>query len=545
MGLETASHRQQSPGTGIAGTLPQAVAVTAAAHPDRPAVVDAASGQATSYAELAGSVIAAAGSWRQAGLRPADVVAVHAANIGRWPAAVLAVMAAGGTAALCNAYVTAGELAERLALVRPRVLLTTASLEPTARSAAASRAPLVAVLDGERPFPAVPSRLPGGHDAATRPAGPGEDPASDGDAVAVLPFSSGTTGRAKAVELTHRNLLTAGSVVRQVFDLRPGDRVLAVAPLAHVMGIGVSLPAALLSGACLVTLPQFTPGAFVQALARYQITHVVVPPAMLRLLATHPGVNGLDLSRLRMIAAGGAPVPAQWQTAVTRRLGCRVAQGYGLTETTGVIAISTGASDLGTCGRPCDGIEIRVTDPGTGAEAGPGESGELLVRGPTIMRGYLGDPAATAACLDTDGWLHTGDLVHFDPGEHLVVTDRLKELIKVNGFQVPPAELEQLLLAHPAVADAAVVGRPDPVSGERPVAFIVPHDACSAGASPTPGAHLGSELLDWLAPRISSYKRPAQVIITDTIPRNPAGKILRHVLREQATATTTSPAAPA
>src|SRR5690349_2586284 len=319
MRVRTDSHRQQVPGARADGTFPQAVAAMAAGHPDRPAIVDAASGQATSYAELAGSVIAAADGWRQAGLQRGDVVAVHAANIGCWPPAVLAVMAAGGTAALCNAYVTAGELAERLALVRPRVLLTTASLEPTARSAAASRAPLVAVLDGERPFPAVPSRLPGGHDAATRPAGPGEDPAGDGDAVAVLPFSSGTTGRAKAVELTHRNLLTAGSVVRQVFDLRPGDRVLAVAPLAHVMGIGVSLPAALLSGACLVTLPQFTPGAFVQALARYQITHVVVPPAMLRLLATHPGVNGLDLSRLRMIAAGGAPVPAQWQTAVTRR----------------------------------------------------------------------------------------------------------------------------------------------------------------------------------------------------------------------------------
>jgi acyl-CoA synthetase (AMP-forming)/AMP-acid ligase II len=347
------------------------------------------------------------------------------------------------------------------------------------------------------------------------------------------------------VELTHRNLLAAGSIVRRVFDLRPGDRVLAVAPLAHVMGIGVSLPATLLSGACLVTLPQFTPDAFVQALARYQITHVVVPPAMLRLLVTHPGVNGLDLSHLRMIAAGGAPVPAQWQTEVTRRLGCRVAQGYGLTETTGVIAISTGASDLGTCGRPCDGIEIRVTDPGTGAEAGPGESGELLVRGPTVMRGYLGDPAATAACLDAGGWLHTGDLVHLDPGEHLVVTDRLKELIKVNGFQVPPAELEQLLLTHPAVADAAVVGRPDPASGERPVAFIVPRHADSASASRTPGAHLGSELLDWLAPRISPYKRPAQIITIDAIPRNPAGKILRRVLRERVTATTAGAAAPA
>jgi acyl-CoA synthetase (AMP-forming)/AMP-acid ligase II len=303
------------------------------------------------------------------------------------------------------------------------------------------------------------------------------------------------------VQLTHRNLLAAGSAVRRAFDLRPGDRVLAVASLAHVMGIGVTLPAALLSGACVVTLSRFTPGAFLQALARHHITHVVVPPALLQLLATHPGVTSLDLSGLRMIAAGGAPVPADWQAAVTRRLGCRVAQGYGMTETTGVISISAGASDHGTCGYPCDGVEVRVTDPGTGAGVEPGAPGELLVRGPTVMRGYLGGPTATAACLDTGGWLRTGDLARLDPGGHLLVTDRLKELIKVNGFQVPPAELEQLLLTHPAVADAAVTARPDPASGERPVAFIVPRRNPSPAAG-TQDSDLidGDKILDWLAP---------------------------------------------
>jgi acyl-CoA synthetase (AMP-forming)/AMP-acid ligase II len=342
------------------------------------------------------------------------------------------------------------------------------------------------------------------------------------------------------VQLTHRNLLAAGSAVRRAFDLRPGDRVLAVASLAHVMGIGVTLPAALLSGACVVTLSRFTPGAFLQALARHHITHVVVPPALLQLLATHPGVTSLDLSGLRMIAAGGAPVPADWQAAVTRRLGCRVAQGYGMTETTGVISISAGASDHGTCGYPCDGVEVRVTDPGTGAGVEPGAPGELLVRGPTVMRGYLGGPTATAACLDTGGWLRTGDLARLDPGGHLLVTDRLKELIKVNGFQVPPAELEQLLLTHPAVADAAVTARPDPASGERPVAFIVPRRNPSPAAG-TQDSDLidGDKILDWLAPLISSYKRPAQVIFTDALPRNPAGKIMRRILQQQLAESTT------
>jgi acyl-CoA synthetase (AMP-forming)/AMP-acid ligase II len=435
--LMTSSPGPSWPGTETAGTLPRAAAITAGAHPDRPAVIDAASGQVTSHAELADAVVTAADGWRQAGLAPADVVAVHAANIGRWPATVLGVMAAGGTAALCNAYVTAGELAERLALARPRVLLTTADLEPTAR-AAADHVGLAAVLDGERPFPVRPGTLPGGAGVTAPAAARSADQAGAPGAVAVLPFSSGTSGLAKAVQLTHHNLLAAGAVVRQVFDLQPGDRVLSVAPLAHVMGIGVSLPAVLLSGACVVTLPRFTPDAFLQALAQHRITHVVVPPALLQLLATHAAVPGLDLSELRMIAAGGAPVPAEWQTAVTRRLGCRVAQGYGLTETTGVVAISAGASDRGTCGYPCPGVEVRVTDPGTGTDVEPGASGELLVRGPTVMRGYLGDPTATAACLDTDGWLHTGDLAHLDPAGHLAVTGRLKELIKVNGFQVPP-----------------------------------------------------------------------------------------------------------
>lgn len=539
MALMTSSPGPSGPGAETAFTLPQAVAITAGAHPDRPAVIDTESGRVTSYAELASAVLTAADGWRQAGLQPADVVAVHAANIGRWPATVLGVMAAAGTAALCNAYVTAGELAERLDLARPRALLTTADLEPTARRAAVARPNLVAVLDGERPFPFRPGALPGR--TGVPAAAPGADRAGAGGAVAVLPFSSGTSGRAKAVQLTHRNLLAAGSVVRHVFDLRPGDRVLAVAPLAHVMGIGVSLPAALLSGACVVTLPQFTPDAFLQALARHQITHVVVPPALLRLLATHPGVTRLDLSALRVIAAGGAPVPTDWQTAVTRRLGCRVAQGYGLTETTGVIAISAGASDRGTCGHPCAGVEVRVIDPGTGTEVEPGGPGELLVRGPTVMRGYLGDPAATAACLDTGGWLRTGDLVHLDPGGHLVVTDRLKELIKVNGFQVPPAELEQLLLTHPAVADAAVVARSDPASGERPVAFIVlRRDPSAAAGMPASDSIDGSKILDWLAPQVSSYKRPAKVIFVDALPRNPSGKLMRRILQQQLAASTTS-----
>src|SRR5690348_9797532 len=185
------------PTAGTACTLPQAAALTAGAHPDRPAVIDAASGRVTSYAELADAVVSAADGWRQAGLQQADIVAVHAANIGCWPATVLGVLAAGGAAALCSAHITAIELAERLALTRPRVLLTTAGLEPTARTAAAGHPAMVAVLDGERPFPARLGTLPGRPDLTASPAASGEDHADAHNGVAVLPFSSGTSGRAK------------------------------------------------------------------------------------------------------------------------------------------------------------------------------------------------------------------------------------------------------------------------------------------------------------------------------------------------------------
>jgi acyl-CoA synthetase (AMP-forming)/AMP-acid ligase II len=242
-------------------------------------------------------------------------------------------------------------------------------------------------------------------------------------------------------------------------------------------------------------------------------------------LAGHPAVDGRDLSSVELVVCGGAPVAAETARVVGERLpGAVVRLGYGLTETTATVTAPDRELPVapGSVGRAMPGTELRVVDPESGADLGPGEPGELWVRGPQTMAGYLHRPDATAAMIDADGWLRTGDLVVVDDEGQLFIVDRLKELIKVNAFQVAPAELEAVLAAHPAVADAAVIGRPDADSGELPVAAVVARAALDA-----------EDLMAWVAARVAPYKRIRAVRFVDAIPRTPAGKILRRVLVEQ------------
>jgi acyl-CoA synthetase (AMP-forming)/AMP-acid ligase II len=280
--------------------------------------------------------------------------------------------------------------------------------------------------------------------------------------VALLPYSSGTTGLPKGVELTHANLVTS---VRQVASgLRIGDRdtLLAVAPFSHIMGFQVTLALPLSAGATVVTMPRFDPGRFLELIERHRVTVLVGAPPMLRVLTTHPRAAGADLSSLQLVVCGGAPLSAAAQEALAARLPqATVGQAYGLTETTVGLSRPDRATGSvpGTVGRALPSTELRVVDPASGRDLGPGEPGELWGRGPQVMAGYRNRPEATAAMVDPDGWLRTGDLGRIDAGGNVAIVDRLKELIKVRGHQVAPAELEALLATHPAVADAAVLGR--------------------------------------------------------------------------------------
>ena len=294
-----------------------------------------------------------------------------------------------------------------------------------------------------------------------------------------------------------------------------------MAPCAHVMGFVGALAAPLVAGATVVTLPRFELPALLAAIERHRVTVLVVPPPVAAALAA--AARAADLGSLRLVVCGGAPLTPELQGRLADRLpGTVVGQGYGMTETTLAIPIPdprTGTPP-GSAGRLAPGTELRVVDPDTGQDQGPGQPGELWVRGPQVTPGYLGDPAATAALFADGGWLRTGDLGLVDPDGYVVVVDRLKELIKVNALQVAPAELEALLLTRPDVADAAVVGRPDPRTGEVPVAVVVPRGELDPDA-----------LRSWVAARVAPHKRLADVVLTDRIPRTPSGKILRRQLR--------------
>ena len=485
-------------------TVHGTIAATARAMGDHVGLIDGSSGAAIAYAQLGARVNRAAAGLAARGLRPGDVLALWAPNSPEWAIAALGAMAAGAAVTGVSPMCAERELAGQLMDCEASILVAAPELMDVARRAGVRQAVAVGEIEGEGAAPAV----------ALEPA----------RAVALLPYSSGTTGLPKGVMLTHANVVAGVGQVRAALKLGPRDTVVAVAPFAHVMGFVITMASALASGATLVTLAQFAFEPYLELVERHRATVLIGPPPVMAALAGHPAVDARDLSSVELVVAGGAPVPAEIARAVGERLpGAVVRLGYGLTET----AATATAPDRelavapGSVGRAMPSTELRVVDPQTGADLGPGEPGELWVRGPQTMAGYLHRPDATAAMIDADGWLRTGDLVVIDEEGQVFVVDRLKELIKVNAFQVAPAELEAVLATHPAVADAAVVGRPDDASGEVPVAAVVARDALEA-----------EDLMAWVAARVAPYKRIRAVRFVDAIPRTPAGKILRRALVE-------------
>ena len=284
------------------------------------------------------------------------------------------------------------------------------------------------------------------------------------------------------------------------------------------------------AGATLVVLPRFELETFLRAVQEHRVTVAFVVPPILLALARHPMVDAYDLSSLRQILSGAAPLGAELAGAAAARLRCSIVQGYGMTETSPVTHTSTAASAArkpGSVGGLAPDTEGKVVDPQNGREVGAGEQGEICVRGPQVMKGYLARPEATVAMIDGEGWLHTGDIGYADAEGDFFVVDRLKELIKYKGCPVAPAELEALLLTHPAVADAAVIPSPDEEAGEVPKAFVV------ARAQVTP-----EELMAFVAARVAPTKRVRRLELIEQIPKSPSGKILRRVLvdRERARA---------
>ncbi|WP_159769103.1 4-coumarate--CoA ligase family protein [Streptomyces sp. HM190] len=497
----------------------------AADHGDTPALIDGVEGTTLTYAQLDLFHRRLAAALTEAGLRKGDVLALHSPNTIAYPTAFYAATRAGATVTTAHPLATAAEFAKQLTDSGARWIITVSPLLDTARAAAeraggvreilvCDSAPghrsLIDLLGTTAPEPVVDI-----------------DPATD---LAVLPYSSGTTGVPKGVMLTHRSIATNLAQLEPVMPAAPGDRVLAVLPFFHIYGLTALMNAPLRRGATVVVLPRFDLEVYLAAIEKHRITHLYVAPPIVLALAKHPAAERYDLSSVRHVLSAAAPLDARLAAACSARLGLPpVVQGYGMTELSPCSHLvpldQAAAAPPGTVGKLIAGTEMRIVSLDDPAEDVPvGEPGEVLIRGPQVMKGYLGRPDATAAMIDADGWLATGDIARCDADGWLHVVDRVKELIKYKGFQVAPAELEALLVTHPGIADAAVIGRYNDDGNEVPHAFVVPH--------PTT-ALTEADVMTYVAERVAPYKRVRHVTFVDGVPRAASGKILRRELRER------------
>ena len=455
------------------------------------------------------------------GIRKGDVVGIVSPNLPDFPVVFYATVLIGAIASTVNPIATAEEIGAQFADSEAVLIVTIPALFEKC-SAAARLASTVRdiVVFGEADG-ATPYRELFAH--GNTPPLVDIDPATD---VAALPYSSGTSGIPKGVMLTHRNLvanLQQMQAVNEVIDST--SRVLGVLPFFHIYGMVVVMGGALRQGACIVSLPRFDLEQVLTVLQDHKIRMANIVPPILVALAKHPIVAKYDLTQLKYLFSGAAPLGTELASACQERLGLTVRQGYGLTETSPVThfhPMDDTRVVLDSVGPSAPNTECRLVDPATGDDCAPGERGELWMRGPQLMKGYFNKPDATAACMTDDGWFKSGDVAVVDELGWYKIVDRVKELIKYKGMQVAPAELEALLLGHPAVADVAVIPVPDPDAGEIPKAFVVIRSPLTA-----------EEVMAFVAERVSSYKKVRRVEFVDAIPKSPSGKILRRLLVEQ------------
>ena len=517
-------------------TLPGVLRAAATRFGDRPAVVDGA--MTLSFVELHAAVRRTAADYLRLGLRPGDRIAVWAPNTWRWEVAALAVSYAGGTLVPLNTRYTGHEVVDVLHRVGAALVVVAdgfldrhqvAELEAAAAEAGVTLPPVIP-LDhaGDRVLgTVVPTRLapPAGSTAVDDEVEARADAVSPDDVADIL-FTSGTTGRSKGACSLHRQTVSVARIWGELGEVSAEDRYLVVNPFFHSFGYKAGIVVSLLTGATVVPMAVFDTAEVLRLVEEQRITVLPGAPAVYQALLEAPDRSDHDLTSLRFAVTGAAVVPVALVERMQSELSFDlVLTAFGMTEcVVGTMCRRGDPPELvaASCGRVVPGLELRIAEPGSNEPLAPGEEGELLFRGDDVMVGYLDDPDATAEAVDADGWLHTGDIGRVDEAGYLTVTDRLKDVFFVGGFNVYPAEVEQALARLDGVVESAVVGVPDDRLGEVGKAYVVRR----AGATLE-----GDTVVAFLRERLANFKVPREVEFVDALPRNLAGKILKRELR--------------
>jgi acyl-CoA synthetase (AMP-forming)/AMP-acid ligase II len=538
------------------GTIPRLLRDVADRLADHEAIVDLSGDQPVrlTFAELLRRADEIGAGLVALGVEPGDRVAIWAPNCWEWAVALLGLQSAGAALVPLNTRYKGMEAADILRRSRAKVLFTVEGflgndyVSMLRGAAEAESEP----GGSDEPVPGLPTleqvvvlrssgELPTGTLSLDEVASAGGPPdreeldrrvaAQDPSATSDLLFTSGTTGAPKGVVQTHAATIRAFTDWADLVGLRGDDRYLVINPFFHAFGYKAGIVAGLITGCTLVPLPAFDVDRAVEVIQAEGISMIPGPPTLYQTLLNHPGFDPSAVTTLRLAVTGAAAVPVELVEAMRSTLGFEnVITAYGLTEACGVVSACRSGDSAETIsrtsGRAIPGVEVRVVDD-DGNDTAPGEAGEVLVRGYNVMRGYFEDPEQTAEAIDAQGWLHTGDVATMDEQGYLTITDRLKDMFIVGGFNAYPAEIEAMLGTHPSVAQAAVVGVPDERMGEVGYAFVVPAPGTTADPA---------ELIGWARENMANFKAPRHVEVLDALPLNASGKVLKYELRDRALA---------
>ncbi|XVF25313.1 hypothetical protein REPUB_Repub13aG0202600 [Reevesia pubescens] len=497
----------------------------------RPCLINGKTSKVYTYAEVELTARRVASGLNKLGIQQRQVIMLLLPNTPEFVLSFLGASFRGAIATAANPFFTPAEVYKQAKASNARLIITQASYVDKVKEFAQDNDVKIMCIDS----------APEGclHFSELTEADESDLPEVDivPDDVVALPYSSGTTGLPKGVMLTHKGLVT--SVAQQVDGENPNlyfhreDVLLCFLPMFHIYALNSIMLCGLRVGAAILIMEKFETGLLLELIQKYKVTIAPMVPPIVLTIAKSSETDKYDLTSVRMVKSGAAPLGKELEDAVRAKFpGAKFGQGYGMTEAGPVLAMCLGFAKepfeikSGACGTVVRNAEMKIVDPDTGSLLPRNQAGEICIRGDQIMKGYLNDPEATSRTIDKDGWLHTGDIGYIDDDDELFIVDRLKELIKYKGFQVAPAELEAMLIAHPDIIDAAVVAMKDEAAGEVPVAFVVKSDKSQISED---------EIKKYISKQVVYYKRISRVFFIEAIPKAPSGKILRKELRAKLT----------